>query len=218
MSQRPLRIGHRGAAGHAPENTLVSVETALSLGVDVVEIDVHVSRDGHLAVIHDDRVDRTTEGYGYIRELTLAELQALKIPTVAQVIDMVKGRAALMLDIKVRNIARALVELTALTPALPVFYASFFHSELLRVRELDPAARTIALLDAVPVSLTAFASDARASHAGIGFDSLEPGFVASLKDAGLGVFVFTVDHPRDIAHARSLGVDGLISNFPDRLN
>jgi len=217
VSRQPLKVGHRGAAGHAPENTLLSVETALSLGVDVVEIDIHLSRDGHLVVMHDARVDRTTEGCGYVRDLSLAELQALNVPTVAQVVDTVMGKSALMLELKVRNIARQLVELTALTPEVPVFYASFLHSELLRIRELDPAARTIALLDGVPVSPAAFAADAQASYAGIAFDSLEPAFVSSLKAAGIGIFTYTVDEPRDIAIARALDVDAIISNFPDRL-
>lgn len=217
MSRQPLKVGHRGAAGHAPENTLHSVETALALGVDVVEIDIHVSRDGHLVVMHDARVDRTTEGCGYVRDLTLAELQSLKVPTVAQVIETVRGKAALMLELKVRNITRQLADLTAQTPDVPVFYASFLHSELLRIRELDPAARTIALLDGVPVSPSAFAIDAQASCAGIAFDSLEPDFVRSLKAAGIGIFTYTVDEPRDIAIARALDVDAIISNFPDRL-
>jgi len=224
MTQRPLRIGHRGAAGHAPENTLLSIETALSLGVDVVEIDVHRSRDGHLIVMHDERVDRTTNGSGYIRDLTLDELQALEtprrqwVPTLTEVLTAVQGRAALMIEIKVRSIIEDAVRAVAtVAPELPVYYASFLHSELLRVRELDPSAKTIALIDAVPVAHTAFAVDARATHAGIAFDTLDGGFVQALKDAGIGVFTYTVDDPRDIAQARSLGVDGMISNYPDRL-
>lgn len=224
MTPGPLRIGHRGAAGHAPENTLLSIETALSFGVDVVEIDVHRSLDGHLIVMHDERVDRTTNGSGYIRDLTLGQLRELEIqqhqrvPTLTDVLSMVKGRASLMVEIKVRNIVRETVGLiAAIAPEVPIFYASFLHSELLLVRELDPAAKTIALIDAVPVSPTAFAADSRATHAGIAFDTLEPGFVHALRDAGIGVFTYTVDDPRDISHACSLGVDGLISNFPDRL-
>jgi glycerophosphoryl diester phosphodiesterase len=214
--QRPLRIGHRGAAGHAPENTLLSIETALAIGVDVVEIDVHRSLDGHLIVMHDDRVDRTTNGSGYIRELTLAELRALQpgVPTLAEVLAAVKDKAALMIEMKVRGIADHVVELAR---GASVYYASFLHSELLRIRQLQPNAKTIALIDAVPVSPTAFALDARATHAGIAFESLESKFLGALKDAGIEVFTWTVDDLRDIAHARSLGVDGLISNFPDRL-
>ena len=218
MVKQPLRIGHRGAAGHAPENTLLSIETALSLGAEVIEIDVHRSRDGQLIVMHDESVDRTTSGSGYIRDLTLPQLRALEVPTLADAMQAVKGRAALMIELKVRQIVPEVVRTAANNPEIAVFYASFFHSELLCVRELDPAARTIALIEAVPVSLTVFAVEAQATHAGVAFPSLEPAFVRALKDAGLAVFTYTVDEPREIRHARSLGVDGLISNFPDRLS
>ena len=218
---RPLRIGpaikigHRGAAGHAPENTLLSIETALSLGVDAVEIDVHRSRDGHLIVMHDERVDRTTDGSGYIRDLTLPQLSALRVPTLSEVIAAIHGRAALMIELKVRDIVPDVV---AQAGGIPVYYASFLHSKLLRVRDLDSTAQTVALIDASPVSATAFALEAGATHAGIAFTSLERQSVRALKNAGIGVFTWTVDDPRDIAHARSLEVDGLISNYPDRLN
>lgn len=216
---RPLRIGHRGAAGCAAENTLLSIETALAIGVDVVEIDVHRSLDGHLIVMHDERVDRTTNGSGYIRDLTLAELRALQpgVPILSEVLAAVKDRAALMIEMKIRGIAHSVVAAVALARGSSVYYASFLHSELLRIRELVPDARTIALIDGVPVSPAAFALDAKATHAGIGFDCLEPDSVTALQNAGIGVFTYTVDDPRDIAYARLLGVDGLISNFPDRL-
>jgi glycerophosphoryl diester phosphodiesterase len=217
MVKQPLRIGHRGAAGHAPENTLLSIETGLSLGAEVIEIDVHRSCDGQLIVMHDERVDRTTNGSGYIRDLTLAQLRTLEVPTLEEAMQAVRGRAALMIEIKVRHIVPEVVRAVAKVPEVSVFYASFFHSELLRVRELDPGARTIALIEAVPVSLTAFAVAAQATHAGVAFQSLEPDFVRALQDAGLAVFTYTVDDPREIGYARSLGVDGMISNFPDRL-
>ncbi len=205
---RVLRIGHRGAAGHAPENTLASIEVAIGFGVDVVEIDVHRSRDGQLMVIHDARVDRTTRGTGYVRDLTRAEMP--DVPVLSDVLAAVKGRAELMIEMKVRGIAD---EVVALAGSQPVYFASFLHSELLGIR----AARTIALIDGLPVSPSAFALEARATHAGIGFDSLEPGIVDALHDAEVRVFTWTVDDLRDIAQAISLGVDGVISNFPDRL-
>jgi glycerophosphoryl diester phosphodiesterase len=215
--REPLRIGHRGAAGHAPENTLLSIETGLSLGAEVIEIDVHRSLDGEVIVMHDERVDRTTTGSGYIRDMTLAQLRALKAPTLAEAMQAVKGRASLMIELKIRRIVPEVVRIAAENPEVPVYYASFFHSELLHVRELVPAAQTIALIEAVPVTFAAFAIDARATHAGVAFQSLEPDFVRGLHDAGLAVFTYTVDEAREIRCARSLGVDGLISNFPDRL-
>lgn len=213
---RPLRIGHRGAAGHAPENTLRSVEKALSLGVDIVEIDVHKSRDGHIIVMHDERVDRTTNGTGYIRDLTLEQIRTLepRVPTLGEVLHIVNCRAEVMIEMKIRDIAD---EVVAIADSYPVYYASFLHSELLSIRDLEPNAKTIALIDGSPVSPTAFAAAAHATHAGIGFDSLEPAFVRALQDVGIPVFTWTVNDPRDIEYAVSLGVDGLISNFPDRL-
>jgi glycerophosphoryl diester phosphodiesterase len=211
-----LRIGHRGAAGHAPENTILSIEKALAFGVDVVEIDLHRSRDGHLIVMHDARVDRTTNGIGYIRDLTLDQLRALRpaVPTLEEVLEAVEGKSALMIEMKVRGVAD---QVSAVSAGRDVYYASFLHSELLRIRELQPHARTIALIDGIPVTHTAFAAEANATHAGIGFDSLEPDFVRSLHAAGIKIFTWTVDDPRDIAYAESLQVDGIISNYPDRL-
>jgi glycerophosphoryl diester phosphodiesterase len=72
-----LKIGHRGAAGHAPENTLLSFQKAMDLGVDMIELDVYVCKTGELVVIHDEKVDRTTNGTGYVREKTLDELKIL---------------------------------------------------------------------------------------------------------------------------------------------
>jgi len=209
---RPLRIGHRGAPAHAPENTLASIEKAIEFGVDVVEIDVRRSLDGYLMIMHDARVDRTTGQRGYVHELTRDEMTG--VPTLADVIETVNGRAAVMVELKVRGIVE---EALGAVGSHPVYLASYFHSEMLRVRELAPEMRTIALVDGVPVSPIAFALDAKATHAGFGFDSLEPGLVELAHAAGLQVFTWTVDDPRDIAQAASLGADGLISNFPDRL-
>jgi len=207
-----LRIGHRGAAGHAPENTIESIELALTMGVDVVEIDVHRSRDGLLIVMHDERVDRTTNRTGYIRDMTRDDLAG--IPTLHDALAAVKDKAALMIELKVRGIADDVVY-AARNDA--VYFASFLHSELLLIRELKPDAKTIALIDAAPVNPTAFALEAKASHAGLCFSSLEHNAIHALHAEGIEVFTWTVDDPRDIAYARELGVDGIVSNFPDRL-
>ena len=207
-----LKIGHRGAPGHAPENTLASVEKAIELGVDVVEVDVRRSLDGYLMIMHDARVDRTTGRRGYVHELTRDEMTG--VPILADVIETVNGRAAVMVELKVRGIVK---EALGSVGSHPAYFASYFHSEMLRVRELAPEMKTIALIDGVPVSPIGFALDAKATHAGFGFDSLEPGVIELAHRAGLQVFTWTLDDPRDIAQAISLGADGLISNFPDRL-
>ena len=219
-----LRIGHRGAAGHAPENTLRAIERAIAFGADLVELDVQRTADGHLVIMHDKRVDRTTNGTGYVREMTLDELRKLdagngqRVPTLEEVIDLAKGRVGLMLEIISQETgAQVWSTLSQTGFGGPVIYAAFLHSELLQIRDVGPTAVTLALLEGVPVRPTAFAEDAKVSHVGIAMDSITRPFVNGLRSAGFRVFVYTVNDPRDIGWVRSLGVDGIISDFPERI-
>ena len=221
---RPLKIAHRGAAGHAPENTLGAVETGIRLGADYVEIDVQRTRDGRLVVIHDSDVARTTNGRGKVGEMTFEELRRLDagsgemIPALEEVLEVARDRTGLMIEIKVPGIAAQLYHtVDGHFPADKVIYASFHHAELLEVRDLAAAVDTLALIDGVPVLGARFALDARATHAGIALDSLTPAFVKALQESGLQVFVYTVNKPEDIRWLESLPVDGIISDHPDRL-
>jgi glycerophosphoryl diester phosphodiesterase len=222
---KPLRIGHRGAAGHAPENTLLSFEMAIRMGVDAVEFDVQQTRDSQLVIIHDWRVDRTLDGEGYVAELTLEELRRMRtrqggetVPTLAEALACVNGRAAVMLELKVPTLAaRVAAAVNESKVAQRIMYASFIHSELLAVRREDPQATTIALIDAIPVDPTAFAVDARATHVSVAMNSLAKVFADALHAAGFGVFTYTADDAYEIGHALECRVDGIISNYPDRL-
>ena len=109
-------VGHRGAAGVLPENTLRGFRYAILLGVDYVECDVHLTRDGHLVVMHDSAVDRTTDGHGAIRDLTLARVRSLdagdgeQVPLFDEVLDLVKGEAQLLCEVKGLGTEHAAVE------------------------------------------------------------------------------------------------------------
>jgi glycerophosphoryl diester phosphodiesterase len=222
--RKPLRIGHRGAAGHAPENTLAALEQATKLGVDLVEFDVRRSSDGALVLVHDRTVDRTTNGQGSVESLPLSVLCGLdagggeQIPLLEEALACLNGRAGAMIELKVAGIA---AEVCAVVQAAhfqgPVIYASFFHDDLLTVRNLKLDAHTLALLEGVPVHPTAFAIDANATHAGLALDSVTPANVQALQAHGIKVFVYTVDEPEDIDRLKRLGVDGIISNFPERI-
>lgn len=220
----PLRIGHRGAAGHAPENTCAAIKTGISLRVDYVELDVQVTKDGKLVIMHDKRVERTTNGRGYVARMTLDEIRKLdagngeRVPTVQEVLELAQGRVGLMLEIISPGIAEQLctqVREGGFTGS--VIYASFLHAELLRVHALDPVAKTLALLEGAPVTPAAFAIDAQATHVGLGLDSILSDQVEALRSAGTRVFVYTVNHPEDIDAVKRLGVDGIISDFPERI-
>ena len=220
-----LRIGHRGAAGHAPGNTLLSIEAALRIGVDLVEIDVQETSDHHLIVLHDRVLQPSTTGRGPVESCSLDEIRKLRtipggqpIPTLDEVLTCTNNRTGLMVEFKVPGIAAQTLQTVRSTGFRgAVLYASFLHEELLSVRALDANAPTIALLEGTPVNMTAFALDAKATHAGLSIHSLSTRFVDSLHRAGIQVFTWTVDDPEQIAFAKSCGVDGLISNFPDRL-
>ena len=219
-----VRIGHRGAAGHAPENTIQAIEKAIALNADFVELDVRRSLDGHLVIIHDAGVDRTTDGHGAVAELTLAELRRLtianelRIPTLREALKTAAGCVGLLLELKAEGLAEQ-ISTELRTSSIPgvVIYASFFHAELLRIRESDPGAQTMALLEAVPVHPTAFAIDAQVTHVGLAFVCLSPSFVQALHQADLQVYTYTVNEPVDISRARGMGVDGIISDYPDRI-
>jgi len=133
-----LRIGaHRGAMCHAPENTLAAFEKAIEFGTYRVEFDVRRSRDGHLVVIHDDTVDRTTDGHGKVSELDLLQLQALRsegeqIPTLAEAIDCLRGRARLLVEFKDEDIAEQAVRQIKAAGVVDQCTLSTFHEPSLR--------------------------------------------------------------------------------------
>ncbi|MEW8506875.1 MAG: glycerophosphodiester phosphodiesterase family protein [Candidatus Thiodiazotropha sp.] len=219
-----VRIAHRGGAGHAPENTLSAIERSLAFGVDYIEIDLQLTKDGRLVVIHDKRVDRTTNGDGYVSELNLEYLRSLDagngehVPLFSEVLELVGEHAGIMIEMRSRNIAGKLVEQVCNAGTdVPVIYASFLHSELISLRAIDSSAVTMALLEGVPIGGAQFAEAAHASHVGLGFDSITPEFVDTLHLKGLQVYVYTLNHPSDIELALEMGVDGIISDYPERI-
>jgi glycerophosphoryl diester phosphodiesterase len=219
-----LRIGHRGAAGHAPENTLRAMKAGISLGVDLLEFDVQRTLDGELVIMHDKRVDRTTNGTGFVTKMTLDAIRRLdsgkgeRVSTLKEVLTVVNGHAGVMVEIITPGIAADVREtISQATFRGTVIYASFLHAEMRMIRELDSGALTLTLFEGVPVSGARFALDAGATHAGLSFDSTTAGFVQELHAAGLHVFVYTLNDPVDIELAREFGVDGIISDYPERI-
>jgi glycerophosphoryl diester phosphodiesterase len=221
---RILRIGHRGAAGHAPENTIAAIRSGISLDADFVELDVRRTRDGRLVVMHDQRVNRTTNGSGLISEMTWEELQLLdagggeRVPSVESALAAISGRAGVMLEVKTPGIGPELyqtVQASAFSGA--VIYASFLHAEILRIRRIDPQARTMALMESVPFSGADVACQANATLVGLAHHSANAEILRALHDAGLEVWLYTVNQPRRIARAIDLGADGVISDYPERV-
>jgi len=221
--RRVLRIGHRGAAGHAQENTLAAIQKGIALGVDFVEIDVRRTADGVLVVLHDETVNRTTNGKGRVDRLSLQEVKKLNtgngehIPTLEEVLKMVAGKAGLMLELKVKGVAQQTVEAVREAGFRdPVIYASFLHDELKHVRTAHPAASLMVLFSGLSRASVACAAK-YGPYVGLRHDKATRPLVDSFHRADLLVFVYTANVPSDIQHALSLDVDGVISNFPERI-
>jgi glycerophosphoryl diester phosphodiesterase len=222
--RRVLRIGHRGAAGHAPENTLAAIQKGIALGVDFVEIDVRRTADGALVILHDATVNRTTDGKGRVDRLSLHEVKTLnagdgeRIPTLEEVLKVAAGKTGLMVELKVRGAAQQTVE--AIREAGfkdPVIYASFLHDELKYVRKADPEASLMVLFNSLSRASVARATEYGSSYVGLPHNKATGPLVDLFHRAGLLLFVYTTNTPSDIQHAISLDVDGVISNFPDRI-
>jgi glycerophosphoryl diester phosphodiesterase len=222
--QKVVIVGHRGAAGHAPENTLAAIRKGIALGVDFVEIDLRRTADGALVILHDETVNRTTNGRGRVDQWSLRNLKKLdagsgeKISTLEEVLKVVAGRAGLMVELKVRGVARQAVEsVHAAGFNSRVIYASFLHDELLHVRAADPEASLMVLFGGLPQAPVLHAVQYGPSHVGLRHDTVTHRLVDAFHRAGLLVFVYTVDTPADIQLALSAGVDGVVSNFPERI-
>ena len=219
-----LRIGHRGAAGHAPENTLAAIQKGIALGADFVEIDLRRTADGVLVALHDRTVNRTTDGRGRIDRLSLQEVKKLKagngehIPTLEEVLKMAGGRAGLVLELKAKGLAQQTVELVRAAEFRdPVVYASFLQDELTHVRMADPEASLMMLFRGLPRVSVTRSMRYGPSYVGLRHRTATRRLVDAFHLANLLVFVFTANTPRAIQRAISVGVDGIISNFPERI-
>jgi glycerophosphoryl diester phosphodiesterase len=221
-----LCIGHRGACGHEPENTLRSVRRALELGAHGIEIDVYFIA-GELIVIHDAKLNRTTNGRGYVRRKTFAELRALdaglgeRIPTLREVFDTVERRAFINIELKGPRTAAPVAALIGEYVAThgwryEDFLVSSFHRRELRA--MPDARIPIGLLLTRPTRLYALsARRVRASAVNPAARFVTARFVADAHRRGLRVFAYTANSPAEIARLRRLGVDGVFTDFPERV-
>jgi glycerophosphoryl diester phosphodiesterase len=231
-------VGHRGAMGYCPENTFASFDRALALGADWIELDVHQSRDGELIVIHDEAVDRTTDGRGLVQEQTTAELKALdagswygpqfagqRVPTLDEVLRWARQRDTIV-DIEIKNapLYYAGIEESVVTTldragmTEQVIVISFDHHAVGRVKALDSRIVTGVLYAGRPAD--AGLGLARAVDA----DALLPHWayvtaddVRSAHEAGLVVAPWESSDPTVLRHLIEAGVDAIGTNKPDVL-
>lgn len=224
-----LKIGHRGAKGHIAENTLESIQKALDLGIDAIEIDVHRCNSGEIVVIHDFTLDRTTNGSGEVAKRAWEELKSLKveeyfrIPLLTEVLDLIEGKCSINIELKGLNTATGTSEIIqdyiekGSWKYQDFIVSSFQKNELFQMRQLD---------EKVPLGILSKASvseaielgkllNAQAIHPSLGIITRDS--VQNSHQAGFKVNVWTANEPDDISRMKDFGVDGIISDFPDRL-
>lgn len=217
-------MGHRGAPAYEPENTLRSIRTALALGVSAVEVYVQLTKDGELAVIHDSTVDRTTNGTGAVRDFTLAELKKLDagrgeaIPSLAEVVGEVAGKAHLIIEIKHPEAAPALLDFFQARDIFGQAHAiSFWHPVVKELREKEPRLRTGVLLVGCPADPVGLARAALAEALVLHYAYVTPDLVNAARADGLQVYIWNIDDVETLKPYLAMNLDGIGSNRPDVL-
>lgn len=224
-----LKIGHRGARGYEPENTLIGFQKALALNVDQIELDIHGSADGEIMVIHDETVDRTTNGSGYVNSFTRLELQQFQIegqqyiPTLIEVLNLIDLKCSINIEIKSNGLANKLVAIieqyvTEKQWKYSDFIVSSFEwDNLEKIRLLNPSIPIAVLTETSIEDALAFAKKIKAQAINPDFQLLSTENVSQMQQAGFQVFPWTVNEIKDIKRIQSYKVDGIISDFPNRL-
>ena len=228
-------FAHRGASGYAPENTLEAFRLAMEQGADGMELDVHLTKDGEVVVIHDETLDRTSNGHGNVRDYTLEELKkfsfhnhmekykGVQIPTLKEVLDLVKNsQMKVNIELKtgiywyegIEEKTMDIVKTMGMEDR--VIYSSFNHYSIQKVLEQNSDAETAYLFSDVPLNMEKYAKDT-------GVKGLHPAvyhlkmadFLETYLKSGLKVRVWTVNNKEDMKMFMDAGVDAVITNYPD---
>jgi glycerophosphoryl diester phosphodiesterase len=233
---RTLVVGHRGASGSAPMNTLTAFQLALAQGADGIELDTHLTKDGVLIVLHDFTVDHTTDGSGYARDMTLVEIKQLdagykfgasfrgtRIPTLDEVFERVGGKLLINVEIKsegqetdgVEQAVANCIRRHGLQSSIIV--SSFNPYALQRLRQILPEV-PIGYLYAPdwmfwPEVMDTIPHEARHPH----FSVIDSAYMKAAREHGWRVNTWTVNDPEEARRLRDLGVDAIITDYPARM-
>ncbi len=216
-------VGHRGAAGLASENTMGSFRLALELGVDAVECDVRLTRDGHVVLCHDPTVDRTTGGTGAVAELDLQTIRRLDaggegVPLLEELLALIKGRCLLLCELKAEEVAGPAAE-TVLSAgmAAEVIFISFRPECIAKVRSYGQALRTGVLFGAPRARALEEALDWGVEYVGAQYKYVSLASVAKARQAGIRLGAWTPNEPGEMKAMLALGVDVITTDRPDVL-
>lgn len=235
MNTKPLVWAHRGASGYAPENTLAAFEKAVELGADGVELDIQLTKDDEIVVIHDEKIDRTSDGEGWVKDYTLEELRGFNynrtkpeyehadIPTMREVFELLKP-TNLFINIEIKTgvffYEKIEEKILALTKEMDmedrVCYSSFNHYTVKRIHELKPDAEVGFLYADGPIDMPSYGEkhEVNALHPAL-YNLQYDGFIKECKEKGLKLNVWTVNEKEHMQLCCKYGVNAIITNYPD---
>ncbi len=230
MKENPLVIGHRGAMGHETENTLASVQKAIDLGVDMIEIDIFKIKSGEIVVFHDEVVDRLANATGKIEDYDIFYIKQMvldgnhPIPILQDVLNLIDTKVRLNIELKgsgtcdrVNHIIKYYIDQKGWT--LDNFLISSFKWEELReFRKLNKDIPIAILTEENPLDAIDIAKELHAEAINPDFEKLDVEVAARIREAGFKIYTWTVNEPSDIELAKSWSVDGIITNYPERVN
>lgn len=232
---RPLAIAHRTAMGHAPENTLLGVRRALELGADGIEIDVQLCADGFPVLLHDQLLERTTNGAGPVGEATIAQLRELDagqgeyVPTLTETLAVVNGQMLLVVELKTApgDDAEALAEATlreiAAADALPWCWLWSFDSAAVAAlserapRIVGPGARIAHLCMLPGPEIYQRCAELGLQGVSMHYTACTEEQVAACRAHGLAAFAWTANEPAEIERLAGLDVTGIVGDYPERI-
>jgi glycerophosphoryl diester phosphodiesterase len=230
----PLVTSHAACKGHAPENTLAGIERAIALGADAIEIDVHCTSDGVPILLHDETVDRTTDGSGNVHEMTLAAVRRLdagarqfaprfagqQVPLLAEVLELTKGKVLLQIEVKQAGIEDQVAQCVRDAGAITSCEVhSFFPQVVARMRSVEPRMAAALLTDTRRVKdwddFFGFALSLNAQGISVHYEAVTPERVRAGQRRSLTFMTWTVDDIADVEQMLDAGVDSVCSNLPD---
>lgn len=220
-------IGHRGAAGYEPENTLRSFKRAIDMGVHMIELDVHICASGEIVVMHDKTIDRTTNGKGNIQDLSwniLKKYDAGKgehIPLLSEVLDLVNKRVMVNIELKDPKAAQpvaALINQYVRNKGWSYdnfIIASFDHYVVKNFSKYSPLVKTAVLFEGNPIGYADIAKRANAQYAIMYYESITKEFIENAHEQGIKVFAYTINSKPIAAALQKISIDGIITDYPD---
>ena len=224
-----LNIGHRGAMGHEPENTLASIKKAIDLGADGFEIDVFKCLSGEIVLFHDKYLDKLTDGEGLIEKKSLSDLKKLsvlgtenKIPTLEEVLNIINKQVFLNIELKGKNTAKASLELVEKfinqkkISSQNILFSSFDWNELEKLRELNSDVKIALITENDPLLAIETAKKLKAFAINPNYKDLSKKNIKIIHNNDFKIYTWTVNNKRDISKMKLLKVDGIITDFPDR--